>query len=317
MRELVKSSVQRRTSLLSLSEIQALKDEKGIVACPLCEPLSDGLDVGAGKVSLAGRQPFQRSAHRTGVLALCLTLRQLPLQPCHFLAMFCPPYPKPQTVLKENFTRFLHRYQQIRLISVNTDEDRAFRSGFGERDAKVANQLTVSLLDNQAVVGDGVDEVTEEVFRDEKRKFLSPSDCPDADCSVLSDSRIPTSFADKEEGERFFEGDSACQLRSFPSGITESDKADGRTGHLGIDNSFDLAVGVFVEGTSRTRLTAIPAGGRQLIADLLEGGQGCLQIFVVFQPNRDSAFCRFRQHFRSQRNLSTAKGGERAHSSVA
>ncbi|GBC83083.1 hypothetical protein HRbin10_02223 [bacterium HR10] len=97
VRELVKASVQCRRTLLPLRALEVLKSENGIGSRPFNKALGEGLTESPGKVSLAERRPFQRSAHRTGVLALCLTLRRLPLHPCHFLTVLCALYPTRRT----------------------------------------------------------------------------------------------------------------------------------------------------------------------------------------------------------------------------
>jgi hypothetical protein len=59
---------------------------------------------------LAERQPFQHSADTSRVLVLCLTLRQLSLQPCHLLAMLLSPNPQLQTAFKKSSTS--NRFQR-------------------------------------------------------------------------------------------------------------------------------------------------------------------------------------------------------------
>jgi hypothetical protein len=204
MRKLVQPTVDGFAPFLALLELQVLQSQDSISARPSNEAFGDCLAVGLGEVSLAKRQPFQQSANTSRVLMLCLTLRQLSLQPCHFLAMLLPPNPQLQTAFKKDFTRLLNGDQQVRLVTVNADQDRTFNSGFWERHAQVTNQLPVAFLDGQAVKGDGVEEVAEKVFRDRESQPFSPANRPDADCAVSFDGSVPFPFADEKDSERFF-----------------------------------------------------------------------------------------------------------------
>ena len=57
VRKLVQSAIEGFISFAALLKPQVFKDEDGIATSPLNEPLGEGLDEGAGEVSLAGRQP--------------------------------------------------------------------------------------------------------------------------------------------------------------------------------------------------------------------------------------------------------------------
>jgi hypothetical protein len=93
MRKLVQPTVKGFVPFLALLKLQVLQSQDSISVHPCDEAFGDRLAVGFGEVSLAERQPFQHSAHTSRVLMLCLTLRQLSLQPCHLLAMLLPPNP--------------------------------------------------------------------------------------------------------------------------------------------------------------------------------------------------------------------------------
>jgi hypothetical protein len=203
--------------------------------------------------------------------------------------MLLSPNPQLQTAFKEDLARLLNGNKQVRLVAVNADQDRAFDSRFWKRHAQVADKLTVALLDGQAVKGEGVEEVAEEVVRDGKSQPFSPANCPDADCAISFDGCIPFPFADEKESKRLFEVDSARKFFAFSFGVAGSDEADGSASHLGADDAFNLVVGVLVKGASGKGLTAIPADGRQSITDLLEGMQGCLKVMVMFNQDWDSA----------------------------
>jgi hypothetical protein len=289
MRKLVQPTVDGFAPFLALLELQVLQSQDSISARPSNEAFGDCLAVGLGEVSLAKRQPFQQSANTSRVLMLCLTLRQLSLQPCHFLAMLLPPNPQLQTAFKKDFTRLLNGDQQVRLVTVNADQDRTFNSGFWERHAQVTNQLPVAFLDGQAVKGDGVEEVADEVVRDGKSQLLSPANCPDADCAVSFDGSVPFPFADEKDSERFFEVDSARKFFAFSFGVAGGDEADGSASHLGADDAFNLVVGMFLKGAGGKEFASIPADRRQSVADLLESVQGCLKVIVVLNQDWDSA----------------------------
>jgi hypothetical protein len=169
VRKLVQPTVEGFVPFLALLELKVLQSQDSVRARPSDEAFSDCLAVGLGKVALAERQPFQQSTDTPCVLMLCLTLRQLSLQPCHFLTMLLPPNPQLQPAFKKDFTCPLHGDQQIRLVAVSANQDRTFNSGFRERHAQIANQLPVAFLDDQAVKEEVVKEVTEKVVRDRKK----------------------------------------------------------------------------------------------------------------------------------------------------
>jgi len=293
MWELGQPAVKGFAANFALLELKVLQSQDSISAHPSNEAFGDCLAVGLGEVSLAERQPFQHSAHTSRVLMLCLTLRQLSLQPCHFLAMLLSPNPQLQTAFKEDLARLLNGNKQIRLVAVNADQDRAFDSRFWKRHAQVADKLTVALLDRQAVKGEGIEKVAEKVFRDGKSQSFSPANCPDADCAVSFDGCVPFPFADEKDGEGLFEFDSARKFFAFSFGVAGSDEADGSASHLGADDAFNLVVGMFLKGASGKGFAAIPADGRQSVADLLKGVQGCLKVLVMFNQDWDSALNRF------------------------
>jgi hydrogenase 3 maturation protease len=203
--------------------------------------------------------------------------------------MLLSPNPQTQPAFKKDFTCLLNGNKQVRLVAVNADQDRTFNSGFRKGHAQVTNQLPVAFLDGQAVKGEGVEEVAEEVVRDGKSQAFPPANCPDADCAVSFDGCVPLPFADEEESKRLFEVDSARKFFVFSFGVAGSDEADGSASHLGADDAFNLVVGMFLKGASGKGFAAIPADGRQSVADLLKGVQGCLKVIVVLNQDWDSA----------------------------
>lgn len=170
MRELVQATVEGFVPFLALLKLQVFQSQDSIRSSPYNEAFGNRLAVGLGKVSLAGRQPFQHSAHTSRVL----TLHQLSLQPCHLLAMLLPPNPQLQTAFKKDFTCLLNGNNQVRLVAVNADQDGALNNRFRKGNAQVADKLTVALLDRQAVKGEGVKKVAEKVFRDGKSQPFRP-----------------------------------------------------------------------------------------------------------------------------------------------
>jgi hypothetical protein len=261
MRKLVQPTVEGFAPFLALLELQVLQSQNSIRSSPYNEALGNRLAVGLGEVSLAERQPFQQSANTPCVLLLCLALRQLSLQPCHLLAMLLSPNPQLQPTFKKDFTCLLNGNKQVRLVAVNADQDRALNSGFRKGHAQVTNQLPVAFLDGQAVKGEGVEEVANEVVRDGKSQPFSPANCPDADCAVSFDGSVPFPFADEKDSEGLFEVDCARKFFAFSFGVAGSDEADGSASHLGADDAFNLVVGMFLKGASGKVLAAIPADG--------------------------------------------------------
>jgi len=282
MRKLVQPTVKGFVPLLALLKLQVLQSQDSISVHPCDEAFGDRLAVGFGEVSLAERQPFQHSAHTSRVLMLCLTLRQLSLQPCHLLAMLLSPNPQIQTAFKEDFTPLLHSNKQVRLVTVNADQDRARKGGFRERHTQIAYQPPIALLDGQAVKGEGVKEVAEKVVRDRKSQAFSPANRPDADRAIFFDGCVPLPFADEEDSEGLFEVDCARKFFAFPFGVAGSDETDGGASHLGADDTFNLMVSMLLKGTGVKGFATIPTDGRQSIADLLEGGQSRPEIWVLF-----------------------------------
>jgi hypothetical protein len=282
MRELGQPAVKGFAPNFALLELKVLQSQDSIRSSPSDEAFGDCLAVGFGKVSLAKRQPFQHSADTSRVLVLCLTLRQLSLQPCHLLAMLLSPNPQIQTAFKEDFTPLLHSNKQVRLVTVNADQDRARKGGFRERHTQIAYQPPIALLDGQAVKGEGVKEVAEKVVRDRKSQAFSPANRPDANCAILFKGCVPLPLADEENSEGLFEVDCARKFFAFPFGVAGSDETDGGASHLGADDTFNLMVSMLLKGTGVKGFATIPTDGRQSIADLLEGGQSRPEIWVLF-----------------------------------
>ena len=259
MRKLMQPAIKGFAAFLALLKLQVLQSQDSINASPNNEAFGDRLAVGLDEVSLAERQPFQHSANASRVLVLCLTLSQLSLQPCHFLAMLLSPNSQLQPAFKEDLARFLYGDKQIRFVSVNADQNRTFLCRLWERDAKVANKLTVSFLDRQAVKRKGVQKVVDEVVRDRESKSFSPADCPDADCAIFFDGDTPFPLTNEEDSERLFECDGIRKFSALPLGVASSDEADGSASHLGADDAFGLVIGMFVKGTSRKGFATVPA----------------------------------------------------------
>jgi len=99
--------------------------------------------------------------------------------------MLLSPNPQIQPAFKKDLARLFNGNKQIRLVAVNTNQNRAPNSGLRKGHAQVTNQLTVVLLDGQAVKGYGVKEVAEEIVRDRERQSFSPANRPDADYAVF------------------------------------------------------------------------------------------------------------------------------------
>jgi hypothetical protein len=203
--------------------------------------------------------------------------------------MLLSPNPQIQPAFKKDFTCLLNGNKQVRLVAVNADQDRALNSGFRKGHAQVTNQLPVAFLDGQAVKGEGVEEVADELVRDGKSQAFPSANCPEADCAVFFDGCVPFPFADEEDSERLFEVDCARKFFAFSFGVASSDETDGGASHLGADDAFNLVVGMFLKGASRKGFASIPADGRQSVAGLLEGVQGCLKVLVMFNQDWDSA----------------------------
>jgi hypothetical protein len=289
MWELGQPAVKGFAANFALLELKVFQSQNSIRSSPYNEAFGDCLAVGLGEVSLAERQPFQQSAHTPCVLVLCLTLRQLSLQPCHLLAMLLPPNSQLQPVFKENFTRLFNGNNQVRLVAVNANQDRTLNNGLRKGHAQVTNQLPVAFLDRQAVKGDGVEEVAEEVVRDGERQAFPSANSPDTESAVFFNACVPLPFADEEDSEGLFERDSARKFFAFSFGVAGSDETDGSASHLGADDAFNLVVGMFLKGASGKGFTSIPADGRQRVADLLKGVQGCPKVLVVLNQDWDSA----------------------------
>jgi hypothetical protein len=285
MWELGQPAVKGFAANFALWELKVFQNQDSVCSSPYNEALGNRLAVGLGKVSLAGRQPFQHSAHIPCVLVLCLTLRQLSLQPCHFLAVLLSPNPQLKPTFKKDLTCLLNGNNQVCLVAVNANQNRALNSGFWKGYAQVTDKLLVALLDGQAVKGDGVEKVAEKVFRDGKSQPSSPANCPDANCAILFKGCVPLPPANEKDGEGFFKFDCARKFFAFSFGVAGSDETDGGASHLGADNAFNLVVGMLMKGTSGKRFTAIPANGRQGVADLLEGVQSCFKVMVMFNQD--------------------------------
>jgi len=281
--KLMQSSVEGFAVFLALLKLQVPQSQDGIGARPNNEAFGDRIAVGLGEVSLAKRQPFQHSANASRVLALCLTLRQLFLQPCHFLAMLLSPNPQLQPAFKEDISPFLYGDKQIRFVSVSADQNRTFPCRLWERHAKVANKLTVFFLDRQAVKRKGVKKVADEVVRDRESQSFSPSNCPNADCAIFFDGDIPFPLTNEEDSEGLFEGDGIGKFSEFSFGIASSDEADGSASHLGADSALNLMVGMFVKGTSGKVFAAVPANWRQDVADFFGRRKGLFSGLGRFQ----------------------------------
>ena len=280
----VEPPVPKSRTFLPLPEVQVFKDQNTVLGSPFHQSLGGYMTEVLGAASLLTLKPFEGPSDGSGALTLCLTGRKLFLEPLDGLTGSFVGNPPFKAGNKKFSPLRVNRHKNVGLIKVNPNgEDTRCIWNFNIQ-GNVTDKLSVPDLYCDTVYFLSFGQHRLEVIRDGIVKTLSASYRPDRKGAVLSEVGVPSTFADKEKSKRLLILDRLFEFVAIVLGryISSCNEPEGGAGKLTGKLSFNRMIDGLMQRECSKRLPFVPGFGRNLIADLYKGLEGCLEVFVGF-----------------------------------
>jgi hypothetical protein len=276
---------------LRLGHLQVLKDEDSVGRHPRDEGFGSLLRKGARAVALPATKPFEETAHRAGVLLLCLTGRVFGLQPGAGFGRAAVLDFDGSARNEEVPPIRVYRHQGVGLAEVNPNGQHPLWLRHFQGDGHTPNQLAAEFDHGEAIDLFGPSKARPEVLWHGIRQALAPAYRPDGQCAILPEVGIAPTHPYQEQGTSAPEDKRTSRglVIRAGRGIRPCHQADSRNGHLRRERSFYLMVAGALQGQGTEVLPLIIAGERERMLYFSERLKRAFQIVVCLDDDGDRA----------------------------
>jgi len=233
--------------------------------CPRDKLFGHLLGKGAGTMALLAAKPFEHTAHRMGILLLCLAVRKFTLQ--------TGPGFRCTSVLdlyrfathKEGMAIRVNSNDGVGFVEINPNGEYALGFRNIQYERHTADELAVALDNRQAINLYYVSKCVLKVLKNGVGQVFPTCYRPDGQGSIRTKVSIMPALSDKEECSRLPELERLLNrlLIGLSSVISSSHKANSRDGHLRIQRAFHSMIACLLQCQGIQGLASIEASFRQ------------------------------------------------------